>query len=491
LNLTLFIPEITLAVFAILVILLDLGVKQKSVLMAVSLAGLVIAGGFSVAMWGESHPAIFNNMLAVDNFALLFKLLFAGIAFLVILASADYISKFARFQGEYYALILLSTLGMMLMAAAADLISLYVALELTSISLYVLVGFLKDRKSTEASLKYLLLGAIASAVLLYGMALIFGTTGQTRLNDIAQSIQSMSAGSVFDFPALLMGIVLIIAGFGFKIAAVPFQMWVPDVYEGAPTPITAYLSVASKAAGFAVILRVFFPAFSIPDWLSQDWGMIFAVISVISMTIGNVVAIPQTNIKRMLGYSSIAQAGYLMVGLAGMGVFPVYSSLPYGLLAQSGVLFFLASYALTNLGAFIAIIAISNKVDSDMIADYAGMGKRAPILALALTLCLVSLIGMPPAAGFMAKFYIFSSAVQNGLLWLVIIAAINSVISAYYYLRVVKVMWFGQAASPEKVPSSDLPRLALFLCCLGVLLLGIIPGLLMRLAEVAIHLLPF
>jgi NADH-quinone oxidoreductase subunit N len=301
----------------------------------------------------------------------------------------------------------------------------------------------------------------------------------------------MSPQGLLDSPGLMLGIVLMIAGFGFKIAAVPFQMWVPDVYEGAPTPVTAYLSVASKAAGFAVILRVFFSAFYIPGWLSQNWGMIFAVISVISMTIGNVVAIPQTNIKRMLGYSSIAQAGYLMVGLAGMGVFPAYSSLPYGLLAQSGVLFFLASYALTNLGAFIAIIVISHKLNSDMIADYAGMGKRAPVLALALTLCLVSLIGMPPAAGFMAKFYLFSSAVQNGLLWLVVVAAVNSVISAYYYLRVVKVMWFGQAASPEKVPSTELPRLALFLCCLGVLVLGIIPGLVMRLAEVASHLLPF
>jgi len=491
LNLTLFIPEITLAVFAILVILLDLGIKQKYVLMWVSLAGLIIAGVFSVAMWGDSHPALFNNMLAVDNFALFFKLLFAGIAFLVILASTDYIAKFSRFQGEYYALILLSTLGMMFMAAATDLISLYVALELTSISLYVLVGFLKDRKSTEAALKYLLLGAIASAVLLYGMALVFGFTGQTQLGAIANSIQSMSLGSVFDSPALLIGIVLLIAGFGFKIAAVPFQMWVPDVYEGAPTPITAYLSVASKAAGFAIIMRVFYSAFGIPDWLSQNWGMIFAVLSVVSMIIGNVVAIPQTNIKRMLGYSSIAQAGYLMVGLAGMGVFPAYSSLPYGLLAQSGILFFLASYALTNLGAFIAIIAISNKADSDMIADYAGMGKRAPLLALALTLCLISLIGMPPAAGFMAKFYIFSSAVQNGLLWLVVVAAVNSVISAYYYLRVVKVMWFGEAKSQEKVPSSDAPRLALFLCCLGVLLLGIIPGLVMRLAEVASHLFSF
>jgi NADH-quinone oxidoreductase subunit N len=486
LNLDLFIPEITLAVFAVLVILLDLFVRDKSWLRLVSLAGLVIAGGVAVAMWNGNFAPIFNNMLAVDNFAVFFKFLFAGISFLVILASSDYINKFARFQGEYYALILLSTLGMMLMAAAADFITLYIALELTSISLYILVSFLKDRRSTEASLKYLLLGAVASAVLLYGMALVFGVTGQTQLGAIAQSIQSQSFGSILDSPALLMGIVLMIAGFGFKIAAVPFQMWVPDVYEGAPTTITAFLSVGSKAAGFAIILRIFYSALGLPDWLSANWGMIFAVLAVISMIVGNVTAIPQTNIKRLLGYSSIAQAGYLMVGLATLG-FASSSSIQ----GQSGILFFLASYALTNLGAFIAVIAISNKLDSDMIEDYAGMGKRAPLIALALTLCLVSLIGMPPAAGFMAKFYIFSSAVQNDLLWLVIIAVINSVISAYYYLRVVKVMWFGKPASEEKVPSSGAPRFALFVCCLGVLLLGIIPGLVMKLAEIASRLFAF
>jgi NADH-quinone oxidoreductase subunit N len=486
LNLDLFIPEITLAVFAVLVILLDLVVRQKSLLRSVSLAGLVIAGGTSVAMWGGNYTALFNNMLAVDDFAIFFKLLFAVIAFLVILSSADYVDKFPRFQGEYYALILLATLGMMLMAATADLISLYISLELTSISLYVLVSFLKDRKSTEASLKYLLLGAVASAVLLYGMALVFGVTGQTQLGAIATSVQSMSLNTILDSPALLIGIVLMIAGFGFKIAAVPFQMWVPDVYEGAPTPITAYLSVGSKAAGFAIILRVFFTAFGMPVWLSENWGMIFAVLAVISMVIGNVVAIPQTNIKRMLGYSSIAQAGYLMVGLATLGFAPASA-----IVGQSGVMFFLASYAVTNLGAFIAVIAISKKLDSDMIADYTGMGKRAPLLALALTLCLISLIGMPPAAGFMAKFFIFSSAVQNGLLWLVIIAVINSVISAYYYLRVVKLMWFGEAASKEKVPSSGAPRLALFLCCLGVLFMGIIPGLMMGLAQLASNLFTF
>jgi NADH-quinone oxidoreductase subunit N len=486
LDLTLFVPEIALAAFAILVILLDLVVRDKSWLRLVSLAGLVVAGGVSIAMWGGNYAPQFNHMLAVDNFALFFNVLFAAIAFLVILATADYAKKFERFQGEYYALILISALGMMLMAATADLISLYISLELTSISLYALVSFLKDKKSTEAALKYLLLGAIASAVLLYGMALVFGLTGQTQLGAIAGVIQAMSLNSILDSPALLMGIVMLVAGFGFKIAAVPFQMWVPDVYEGAPTPVTAYLSVGSKAAGFAIIVRVFFSAFGTPAWLSHNWGMIFAVLAVISMIIGNVVAIPQSNIKRMLGYSSIAQAGYLMVGLATLGMAPASD-----IAGQSGVLFFLASYTLTNLGAFIAVIAISNKINSDEITDYAGMARRAPVLALALTLCLISLIGMPPAAGFMAKFFIFRAAVLNDLVWLVVIAALNSVISAYYYLRVVKVMWLNEPASAEKVPSSGAPRLALFLCCLGVLLLGIIPGLLMRLAEVAGNLFSF
>ncbi len=479
-NLTLFIPELTLTVFAIIVILLDLFVKQKRILVQVSISGLLIAGVITIAMWGNSFPAIFNNMLAVDNFAIFFKLIFLGVAFLVILASVDYTSRFARFQGEYYALVLLSTLGMMLMAGAANLISLYISLELTSISLYALVGFLKDGKSTEASLKYLLLGAISSAVLLYGMALIFGFTGKIQLGEIAMVIQAMPSQTLLASPALILGMILLIAGFGFKIAAVPFQMWVPDVYEGAPTPITAYLSVASKAAGFAIILRVFFSAFGQPEWLSLNWGMIFAVLAVIGMIVGNIMAIPQTNIKRLLGYSSIAQAGYLLIGLAAMGLSAGADSA-----GRSGILFFIASYAFTNMGVFIAIIAISTKLNSDQIDDYAGMGKRTPLVALALTLGLISLIGMPPAAGFMAKFYIFSAAVQHNLLWLVIIAVINSVISAYYYLRVVKVMWLGKPVSEERISQSGALKLALVLASLGILLLGVLPGYVMRLAEFA------
>ena len=478
-NLELLAPELSLAATAVVLILLDLFIERKGVLVVLSIIGLVVSAVFAIALWGTSEAA-FNGMLSVDNFALFFKLLFLGIAALVILASVDYAPKFSRFQGEYYALIVLSALGMMLMAASSELITIYIALELASISLYVLAGFLKDPKSTESSIKYLLLGATSSAVLLYGMALVFGSTGTTQLAEISQAVQNLGATGVGDNPALMLGAVLLIAGFGFKIAAVPFQMWVPDVYEGAPTPITGYLSVASKAAGFAIILRVFFSAFGTPEWLSMNWGLVFAALAAIGMTVGNMSALPQTNIKRMFGYSSIAQAGYLLVGLAAMGVGAATSTLN-----QSTVMFFLLSYSMANLGAFIAIIAITNKINSDLIEDFSGMSKRAPVLALGLTLCLISLIGMPPAAGFMAKFYIFSGAVQSDLLWLVIIAVINSVISAFYYLRVVKVMWLGEPASTEKVPSSGALRVALAITCLGVLFIGILPGFAMKAAEFA------
>jgi NADH-quinone oxidoreductase subunit N len=300
------------------------------------------------------------------------------------------------------------------------------------------------------------------------MALVYGLTGTTYLDEIAAAISSQG---ILGSPALLMGIVLLVAGFGFKIASVPFQMWVPDVYEGAPTPVTAYLSVASKAAGFAVIIRVFYEAFG-P--VSLDWGVIFAVLAAITMTVGNIVALTQKNIKRMLAYSSIAQAGYVMIGLAAVTVE-----------ATSAIMFFLACYALTNLGAFIVIIAISNKINSDEIADYSGMLRRAPLFALALAFCLISLIGIPPTAGFMAKIYLFSAGVNADLLWLVIIAVINSVISAYYYLRVVRVMFSGEPLSEERVHASSGLRITLALACFGVLLLGIFPWILMKYSEIA------
>jgi len=482
LNFDLLTPELGLCGTALLVILADLVVERKTVLAGLSVVGLLVAIGLTLWLWGQGPATAFGGMLVMDQFALFFKLILCGAAILVILSSVDYVSKFPRFQGEYYGLILFSAVGMMLMAATRELVSIYISLELASISLYILAGFLKDHRSSEAGLKYLLLGAVASAVLLYGMALVFGFSGTTHLDKIAGMVGSLEGLGAN--PGLLLGIVLMVAGFGFKIASVPFQMWVPDVYEGAPTPITAYLSVASKAAGFAVILRVFITAFGEPAWLSQNWGMLFAILSALSMTVGNVVALAQGNIKRMLGYSSIAQAGYLMVGLAAVG------RGPGDFIGQSSILFFLASYALTNLGAFIAVIAISNKVDSDLIDDYSGMARRAPLLALALAFCLISLTGIPPTAGFVAKIYIFYAGIKQDLLWLVITGVINSVISAYYYLRVVRVMYLGAPAAEEGVPSSGALRTALGLCSLGVLVLGIVPGVLIGVAEAVKFLMP-
>lgn len=485
-DLNLLRSELALLITAVAVILLDLFINRKGWLTVVSIIGIILAGVFTFTLRGSLSQSTFNEMLAVDNFAFFFKFLFLGIAAMVILASTDYVRKFQNFRGEYHALILLATLGMCLMASTTELITMYVSLEVASVSLYTLSGFLKDGKSTESSLKYMLLGAISSAVLLYGMALVFGFTGKTQVGDIATVIQVSGYQHLMDSPGLVMGIVMLITGFGFKIAAIPFQMWVPDVYEGAPTPIVGFLSVGSKAAGFAIILRLFYSAFEFPESLSLDWGAIFSVLATIGMIVGNAAAIAQGNIKRLLGYSSIAQAGYLLVGLATMGIAPADE-----IIGRSSILFFLAGYTLANLTAFTAIVTISNKINSDEIQDYAGIGKRSPMLSLCLTVAMISLIGMPPTAGFIAKFYLFSGAAQNGLIWLVIIAVLNSVISAFYYLKVVKMMWFGEAVSAEKIPSSGVVRLTLFLTTLGVLFVGIVPNLMMTFAKWAARLLGF
>jgi len=477
-------PELGLLCFALLLVLVDLFISNKRALPVIAVIGALVSAALALSLWSVPAAEAFNRMIAVDQFGLFFKLLILSATVLVVMASHSYVLKFDKFQGEYYALLMLSAIGLMLLVSAINLITIYVALELSSISLYVLVSFLKDKWSSEAGLKYLILGAVASAILLYGMAFVFGLTGNTCLPCIADYVKGMPFTSLLQNPALLLGLVLIISGFGFKIASVPFQMWVPDVYQGAPTPVTAYLSVASKAAGFAVIARIFMTAFGMPAWLHNEWAMIIAVLAAVTMTVGNLTAIVQTNVKRLLGYSSIAQAGYLMVGLAAMGM-----STEAGNVAAGGLVFFLLSYTLTNLGAFIAIIAISNKINSDEISDYAGMIKRSPLLALGLTVCLISLTGLPPTAGLIAKIYIFKGAIDQGLLWLVIIAVINSVISAYYYFKVVKAMWLGEPASEEKVTSTWPEWAALAVCCAIVVVMGILPGAFINLTQAAVKML--
>lgn len=453
-----------------------------------ALSAIAIAGLSGSAVWlvtlilRDRQASYFADTMALDNFSIFFTFFFVGVSGAVILASLDYGERFGTHQGEFFALILLATSGMMLLAGARDLITIFVALELTSISQFVLAGFLRDDRGSEAAIKYLLLGAVASAVILYGMAFLFGISGTTRLvtTDGSPSIaDTIASGDSGIRSALILSMVFLAAGFGFKMAIVPFQMWAPDVYQGAPTPVAAFLSVGSKAAAFAVVLRIFFEGFGPDTFVGDDWKMIFAVLAAISMTVGNIMALRQTNIRRMLGYSSIAQAGNFLVGVAAIAA----SADGETQLGASGVVFFLATYAFTNLGAFFAVMAISNRTDSDEIADYAGMGSRAPIPAAVLLFCLLSLTGLPPTAGFIAKLYIFNAAVQADLVWLVVIAVVNTAVSAFYYLGVARQMYLSSSEGQAAVPAPALTQGLLVLAALGVLTFGVYPIPLIEAAQ--------
>ena len=483
-------PELSMAGLATVLLLLDLVVSRKSLILGLGVAGLVVPLGFSIALWftvgddaAAENTGVLAGTLVVDKFALFFKFLFIGAAAVVGLMSVEYLQRIEKFRTEFYALVLYSATGMMLMAATVELITLYISLELSSLPLVALAAFLRDGRSSEGGMKFLVLGGISSAILLYGMVFVFGFTGTTYLDLIAERIGDLSAAS--DQPlgsyALVLGVGLMIAGFGFKITAVPFQMWAPDVYEGAPTPVTAFLSVASKAAGFAIILRVFYVAFPV-ETLSLEWSAVFAALAALSMTVGNLVAIAQSNIKRLLAYSTIAHGGYLMVGLAALAARTGGDDVDFG---PSGVLFYMAGYAMMNLAAFAVVIAISNRINSDKIADYAGMAKRAPYLAAALAFALLSLTGIPPTVGFITKVYVFGAAVNAGLEWLVVVGVINSVISAYYYFGIIKTMYLSKPKSDEPIDSEFPIRLAVGVTVAGVLVFGVYPIVLLDLAKAA------
>lgn len=432
-DLTLLTPELILAVFASLVILVDLFLppNAKEANLYISLAGIVASAGAAIALVGRNTTS-FSGMLVVDDYAIFFKLAFLVAAGLVALAAVAFLRRNPGAEGEFYGLLLFSTTGMMLMAGTRELISIYIALEITSISLYLLAGIAKrNLKSSEAALKYLLLGALSSAVLLYGMALLYGLAGTTDLAGIAKAVGRGTS------PALLLAMSLVAAGFGFKIAVVPFQMWAPDVYEGAPTPVTAFLSVASKAAGFAVVIRVFNVA--MPS-LQVEWVNLFAVLAALTMVLGNVVAITQRNLKRMLAYSSIGHAGYLLLGVAAATASGI-----------SSLMFYLLAYTVTNVAAFTVVILASRAIPDDLIEGYSGLHRRSPLLALALAISLLSLAGLPPMVGFFAKFYLFAAAYQAGLVWLVVLGLLTSAISLYYYTRVIRQMYLVAPASDEPV----------------------------------------
>lgn len=475
-------PELSLLVAAGLIIVADVTLplktarERRGVALLLALDGIIASVGWSLALiLADERGEAFEGLMVVDDFSLFFNFLFAGVAAVIILASVDLLER-NRFQSEYLALLLASTVGMMLMASTVDLIAIFAALELQAISFYVLVAFLKDGGSSEAALKYLLLGAVSTALTLYGMAYLFGLSGSTNLNEIAAFVAGADSGTR---SALVLAAVFLAAGLGFKMAVVPFQMWVPDVYQGAPTPVTAYLSVASKAAGFAVVMRIFVVALG-EGLISSDWSNMFAAIAAISMTVGNVAALVQTDIKRMLGYSSIAQAGTFLIGLAA-----VAAEDPQLLLGTSSVVFFLGTYAFTNLGAFIAVIAVSNKIGSDQIKDYAGVARRSPWLAGGLAICLISLTGIPPTAGFWGKFWVFNAAVQADLVWLALIGVLNSVMSAYYYVGVVLRMYTQEPASEESFQPSPYLGFALAAAVLGLVLVGVYPEPLLDASESA------
>jgi NADH-quinone oxidoreductase subunit N len=467
-------PELVLLLAGLLVMGLDAirpRQEEKRWLPYVALVGIALALVATITLWGCDTRVLF--VLRCDSFALVVKAVALVASSLVVLMSDAYIRAHSRFQGEFYAILLFAVLAICLLGGATNLVMVFLAFDFVSIASYLLTGYLRDdRCSAEAAVKYFLYGAALSAVMLYGMSWLYGLTGSTDLEDVARSLMDMGEGVR---PIVLPALVLAVAGFAFKIAAVPFHQWAPDAYEGAPTPVTAFLSVGPKIAGFAVILRVLMTAFPLDlvD-LAMDWRTLLMAISVVTMTVGNLTALWQQNIKRMLAYSSIAQAGYILIG--------VVAASPRG---TTAVLLYLAAYAVTNLGAFAAVVAFSNITGSDAIEDYAGLSKRAPGMALVMIICLLSLAGIPPTAGFVGKLWLFSAAIEQGLVWLAVVGVINGVISLGYYWRVMRAMYFAPPQNDEPLPASPALGVALGLTVAGVLLVGVFPGLLLRVLETA------
>ncbi len=475
-NMTPILPEIFLSVLAMALLLINVFLPggRKSYLAYISFLGIAVAAVLVGSGWG-SHVESFSGSVVLDNFATFFKMTFLVAAGLGILISDSYMEREGCNQGELYPLILFSVVGMMLMASGTDLMTIFLGLEVMSVSLYVLAGFNRaNKKSNEAGLKYFMLGAFSTGFMLYGMALIYGATGTTRLYKIASIVGQMTLPS--SNIMLVAGMLLMMTGFAFKIAAAPFHMWTPDVYEGAPTPMTAFMSAGPKAAGFAALLRIFLVA--LPT-LQVEWSQVLWVLAVLTMTVGNITALRQDNIKRVLAYSSIAHAGYALVGFtAGNGT------------GTAGILFYMLSYAFMNIGAFAIIILVSKKGDTNgNVSDFAGLGFKRPLLAVAMTLFLFSLAGVPPAAGFIGKFYLFSGAIQKGYIWLAVIGVLNSAASAYYYLRIMVYMYFKESTEDfEWVHVTAPVALALIIAVAGTLIPGIIPSFILQYAQMAVKL---
>ena len=432
----------------------------------VTFLGLVIALLLSAAGFGQEE-ALFNGVYQADSYGSFFKLLFILAGLLVVLSGSAYIQRLGRRANEFYSFLVFALLGMVVMAAAGELITLYIGLELMTISFYILTAYLLNNElSVEAGLKYLILGAISSAVLLFGISLVYAVSGTTVISEIAGHMQFQ--------PAMVAGIILMIAGFAFKLSLVPFHMWAPDIYQGAPIPVTAFLAVGSKAAAFAAFVRVFMLALPLPQF---EWGLVLAVLAACTIILGNLVALVQTDIKRLLAYSSIAQAGYILVGMV--------AGNEYGL---KGVLFYAMLYVFSNLGAFAVATAVEVETGSTSIEAFKALGKRSPMLAAIMTVCLLSLAGIPPLAGFVGKFYLFSGAIGAGYLWLAFVGLLMSMVSVYYYLMVAKAMYIGTNDDMTPIKPDTSTRVALWICLAATVLIGVYPAPLSALAQTAIQL---
>ena len=474
-NLAVIMPEILLSCIAMVLLLVNVFVpgKNKAYLGYLSLLGLAVTAVSVVGGWGPSISA-FNGAVVQDNFATFFKVIFLISAALAILISDKYMVQEDCNQGELYPLILFATIGMMLMAAGTDMMVIFLGLELLSVCLYVLAGFNRANvKSNEAGLKYFLLGAFSTGFLLYGMALTYGTTGSTKIQAISAHV--MANPSIAANPMFVVGMLLIAVGFSFKIAAAPFHMWTPDVYQGAPTPMTAFMSAGPKAAGFAAFLRGMIFAFPM---LRAEWGNLLWILAVLTMTVGNVIALSQDNIKRMLAYSSIAHAGYCLVGFTATNAE-----------GAAGILFYMLSYAFMNIGAFAVVILIGKKGEENgNVQDFAGLARRKPLLAAIFAVFLFSLAGIPPTAGFIGKFYLFAAAVKSGYIGLAIIGVLNSAASVYYYLRVMVFMYMKDTDETfDWAGATPAIALCLLLTVSATLVMGIVPGTILELAQKAVQ----
>ncbi len=459
-------PELVLTVGALVVLISDVLLPRGSKTLVWITMGALVATMLSLLPFSSTHVEVAKGLIAVDRFAFFFKFVFLVAAALTVLMSVRYLEVEGASPGEYYFLILCATLGMMIMAGGIDLITIFIGLETMAISFYILAGFLKpNQRSNEAAVKYFLLGAFSLGILLYGMSLMYGLSGTTNLRTMA----TIFVGQERD-PRLALAVILVVAGVGFKIAAVPFHMWAPDVYEGAPTPVTAFLSVGSKAASFAMLLRIFVEG--LPS-MSADWRMLFEALAIISMTIGNLAALTQTNLKRMLAYSSIAHAGYVLIGIV--------AGTPRGV---SATLIYLLIYSFMQLGAFAVIVMMRRQdVVGDELKDFAGLHVRHPLAAFAMLLFMLSLGGIPPTAGFMGKFWLFGAAIEAGYVWLAVIGVLNSAVSLYYYIRIVVFMYVKPPAAGSQPAMSPPLSLALAVAVVATLVLGIYPRVLFDLAE--------